>query len=194
MDYNLDMTNRFLHLFDTSIGTCAIAWGRDGLLAVRLPASEGGDLATRLRKAVAGAEPGEPDAEVAAAITGIRALLSGEKRDLLEIRLDMAGTGPFDRAVYAIARAIPPGRTLTYGEVGRRLPADVLGGMPPHTVPRAVGQALGRNPWPIVVPCHRVMAAGGGTGGFSAPGGVDTKLTLLRIEGASLPAEQLGLF
>lgn len=182
------------HLFDTALGPCGIAWGPDGLLAVRLPAVEGGDLASRLRKAVPGAEPGEPDAATAAAIAGIRALLSGERRDLMEIRLNMAGTGPFDRAVYAIARAIPPGRTLTYGEVGKRLPPDVLGTMPPHTVPRAVGQSLGRNPWPIVVPCHRVMAAGGGTGGFSAPGGVDTKLTLLRIEGAALPAQQLGLF
>ncbi|MFV3075225.1 methylated-DNA--[protein]-cysteine S-methyltransferase [Niveispirillum fermenti] len=188
------MTGRFLHLFDTPVGTCAIAWGPYGLLGVRLPAVEGGDLAGRLRKAVPGAVAGQPDETAAAAIAGIRALLAGERRDLLEIGLDMAQTSPFDRAVYAIARAIPPGRTLTYGEVGRRMPAAVLGGMPPHTVPRAVGQSLGRNPWPIVVPCHRVMAAAGGAGGFSAPGGVATKLALLRIEGAVLPAEQLGLF
>lgn len=188
------MRSAFFHLFGTPIGSCAIAWGPDGLLAVRLPATEGADLASRMRKAVPGAEPTEPVGETADAIAGIRALLSGQKRDLLDIRLDMAATGPFDRAVYAIARAIPPGRTLTYGEVARRLPPDVLGEMQPHTVPRAVGQSLGRNLWPIVVPCHRVMAAGGGTGGFSAPGGVDTKLVLLRIEGASVPAQQLGLF
>lgn len=192
--YPSAMTDRFFHLFDTAIGPCAIAWGPGGLLGVRLPAVEGGDLASRMRKAVPGAVAGEPDGPAAAAIAGIRALLAGERRDLLEIRLDMTQTGLFDRAVYAIARAIPPGRTLTYGEVGRRLPASVLGGMQPHTVPRAVGQSLGRNPWPIVVPCHRVMAAAGGTGGFSAPGGVATKLALLRIEGAVLPAEQLGLF
>ncbi|MFV3131885.1 methylated-DNA--[protein]-cysteine S-methyltransferase [Niveispirillum sp. KHB5.9] len=188
------MSDRFFHLFETPVGPCAIAWGPDGLLAVRLPATEGADLPSRMRKAVPGAEPGEPTGEAAAAIAGIRALLAGDKRDLLEIRLDMAATGPFDLAVYAIARAIPPGRTLTYGEVAKRMPLHVLGDMQPHTVPRAVGQALGRNPWPIVVPCHRVMAAGGGTGGFSAPGGVDTKLTLLRIEGAVVPAQQLGLF
>ena len=188
------MTIPCFHLFDTAIGTCAIAWGPDGLLAVRLPAVEGGDLAARMRKAVPGAVPGEPNATAAAVIAGIRDLLTGGKPDLLEVRLDMAATGPFDRAVYDIARAIPPGRTLTYGAVAKRLPPDLLGTMPAHTVPRAVGQALGRNPWPIVVPCHRIMAAGGGTGGFSAPGGVDTKLALLRIEGAALPAQQLGLF
>lgn len=188
------MSERYFHLFDTSVGTCAIAWGPQGLLAVRLPAVEGGDLAEKMGRAVPGAVPGEPDSETASAIAGIRALLSGDKRNLLEITLDMATTGPFDRAVYAIARAIPPGQTLTYGQVAKRLPPDVLTDMPPSIVPRAVGQSLGRNPWPIVVPCHRVMAAAGGTGGFSAPGGVDTKLTLLRIEGAVLPAQQLGLF
>lgn len=188
------MNTGHFHLFDTAVGTCAIAWGPGGLLAVRLPQVEGGDLGERMRKAVPGAIMGEPDTAIAAAIAGIRALLSGEKRDLLEIRLDMEAIGPFDHAVYAIARAIPPGQTLTYGQVAKRLPADVLSGMPPSIVPRAVGQSLGRNPWPIIVPCHRVLAAGGGTGGFSAPGGVDTKLTLLRIEGAAVPAQQLGLF
>lgn len=188
------MNDRRFHLFDTAIGTCAIAWGPDGLLAVRLPTVEGGDLAEKMRRALPGAMAGEPDAEAASAIVAIRALLSGEKLDLLQIPLDMAGTGPFDRAVYAIARAIPPGQTLTYGQVAKRLPPDALADMPPSIVPRAVGQSLGRNPWPIVVPCHRVMAAAGGTGGFSAPGGVDTKLALLRIEGAALPAQQLGLF
>lgn len=180
--------------FDTALGPCGIAWGPAGVLAVRLPAVEGGDLGAHLRQAVPGAEPGVPDAAAAAAIAGIRALLSGDKRDLLDIRLDMTGISAFNQAVYAIARAIPPGQTLTYGAVARRLPADVLNDLPPAIVPRAVGQALGRNPWPIIVPCHRVMAAGGGTGGFSAPGGVETKRALLRIEGASLPPEQLGLF
>ncbi len=190
----LAMSSRFFHLFDTALGTCAVAWGPEWLLAVRLPAVEGGDLAVRMGRAVPGAVAGEPDAPTAAAIIGIRALLAGEKHDLREVRLDMADTGPFDRAVYAIARAIPPGRTLTYGQVAKRLTPDMLGDMPPSIVPRAVGQSLGRNPWPIVVPCHRVMAAGGGMGGFSAPGGVETKLALLRIEGAALPAQQLGLF
>ncbi|MFY8093879.1 MAG: methylated-DNA--[protein]-cysteine S-methyltransferase [Niveispirillum sp.] len=188
------MSTRRFHLFDTPVGTCAIAWGAAGLLAVRLPAAEGGDLAGRMRRAIPGAVDGEPDEGAAAAIAGIRALLSGERRDLLEIRLDMATTSPFDRAVYAIARAIPPGQILTYGQVARRLPPDILANLPPSIVPRAVGQSLGRNPWPIVVPCHRVLAAAGGTGGFSAPGGVDTKLALLRIEGAPLPPRQLGLF
>ena len=99
-----------------------------------------------------------------AAIDGIVALLRGEKRDLREIALDLDGVPDFNRRVYELARTIPPGSTLTYGEIARRLAS-------PGTA-RAVGQALGQNPWPIVVPCHRVLAADGGMGGFSAPGGV----------------------
>lgn len=182
------------HLFDTAIGTCAIAWGELGILAVRLPATEGPDLTARMRRAVPGVTEALPDVPTAAAIAGIRALLSGEKCPLLDVTLDLSGVGAFDRAIYAIARAIPPGRTLTYGQVAARLPADVRGDTQPHQLARAVGQSLGRNPVPIIVPCHRVMAAQGGTGGFSAPGGVVTKLALLRIEGAAVPAEQLGLF
>ena len=116
------MREACFHIFDTPIGPCGIAWGADGLLAVRLPTTDGGDLADRLRKAVPGAHPIAPTGEAAATTAGICALLSGDKRDLLEIRLDLSATGPFDQAVYAVARAIPPGRTLTYGEVARRLP------------------------------------------------------------------------
>ena len=101
------------------------------------------------------------------------------------MRLDERGAEPFAARVYALARAIPPGRTLTYGDIARSLGDLALS--------RAVGRALGANPWPIVVPCHRVLAAGGGKGGFSAPGGAATKLRMLRIEGALAP-ETLPLF
>ena len=104
------------------------------------------------------------------------ALLSGEPRDLSGIAIDDAEISDFNRKVYAIARAIPPGQTLTYGEIAERLGDKALA--------RAVGQAMGENPTPIVMPCHRVLAANGKTGGFSAPGGVITKLRLLTIEGA----------
>ena len=114
--------------------------------------------------------------EVQEWIDAIRALLSGEARDLLEVRLDQRGVPDFPQRVYELTRQIPPGKTLTYGEVARRL------GSPGAA--RAVGRALGRNPWPLVVPCHRVLAAGGRTGGFTAPGGVNTKLRLLAIERA----------
>jgi methylated-DNA-[protein]-cysteine S-methyltransferase len=110
------------------------------------------------------------------AIDGIVALLGGEPADLTAVPLDMERLPAFQRAVYEIARTIPPGDTLTYGEIAARL-GD------PGTA-RAVGQALGSNPFPIVVPCHRVLAAGGRLGGFSAHGGTATKLRLLTLERA----------
>ncbi len=120
-------------------------------------------------------------AEVQAAIAGIRQLLAGGKPDLLDVEIDEARVPEFNRRVYAIARAIPPGETLTYGELATRLGDKLLA--------RDVGQALGANPWPIVVPCHRITAAGGKLGGFSARGGQDTKLKLLAIEGAAVAAQ-----
>jgi methylated-DNA-[protein]-cysteine S-methyltransferase len=119
-----------------------------------------------------------PPPHVQQAIDAIVALLRGETIDLSFVTLDMDGVPEFHRRVYEIARTIPPGATLSYGEIASRLGE-------PHAA-RAVGQALGRNPFPIVVPCHRVLAANGRTGGFSAPGGTSTKLRLLAIEGERL--------
>jgi methylated-DNA-[protein]-cysteine S-methyltransferase len=110
------------------------------------------------------------------AIRDIVRLLAGEAVDLSRVALDMTGVPEFNRQVYAIAREIPPGETMTYGAIARRI-GDV-------TLSRAVGQALGQNPFPIVVPCHRVLAANGKTGGFSARGGVATKMRMLSIERA----------
>lgn len=165
-----------LALFDTAIGACGLVWGEAGLLAVQLP--EAGPAATRARLVRRFPQAVEADTPPAAAdaIAAMRALLAGEARDLSAIVLDMTGVGDFEREVYAIARAIPAGATLTYGEVAARL------GDP--TAARAVGQALGRNPFPIIVPCHRVLAAGGKSGGFSAGGGAATKLKMLSIERA----------
>ncbi len=110
------------------------------------------------------------------AIDGIVALLHGEAGDLSAIELDMDGVPPFHRRVYALARTIAPGETMSYGEIAAQLGAAGSA--------RAVGQALARNPFAIVVPCHRVLAAGGKVGGFSANGGTTTKLRLLSIERA----------
>ena len=166
-------------LFDTAIGRCGIAWGPLGLTAVQLP--EASDVAT-VRRLLSGAGRSEAANElpsrVVQAIEGVQALLNGQRRDLLELSLDMARLTEFQRSVYAIARAIPPGHTRTYGEV-----ACELGDM---KLARAVGQALGHNPFAPVVPCHRVLAAGNRPGGFSATGGADTKLRMLAIEGAAL--------
>ena len=162
-------------LFDTAIGTCGIVWGEHGLTGVHLPEANPARTRAGLERRFPGAVPTEPPADVQAAVDGIVALLRGEKRDLREIALDLAGVPAFNRRVYELTRTIEPGSTLTYGDIARRLAS-------PGTA-RAVGQALGQNPWPIVVPCHRVLAADGRMGGFSAPGGVSTKRRMLEIEG-----------
>jgi methylated-DNA-[protein]-cysteine S-methyltransferase len=163
-------------LFATMLGRCGIAWSERGIVAVQLPEASDRVTLARVARSVPGAPKAEPPPEVQRAIDAIAALLCGAPDDLSSIRLDYAGVPPFHRRVYELARGIVPGRTLTYGEIAGRL------GEP--AAARAVGQALGRNPFTLVVPCHRVLAAGNRPGGFSANGGVTTKLRLLEIEGA----------
>lgn len=173
-----------LAFFDTPIGLCGIAWRPAGLAGLQLPEVEGRAPA-RLRRRFPELAEAPPPPWVEQAIEAVRSHLAGEPADLGSIRLDFDGVAEFDAEVYRLARAIPCGRTRSYGELAAELGGTHLS--------RAVGQALGRNPWPIVIPCHRVLAADGGTGGFSAPGGAATKLRLLEIEGA-LAAETLPLF
>ena len=167
-----------LALFDTAIGRCGIAWGERGLLGVQLP--EGDDAKTRarlLQKAPGARETAAP-ADVRTACDAMAELLDGHPKDLSFIALDTDHLPAFNRSVYDIARTIPPGETMTYGEIAARLGDKLLS--------RAVGKALGENPLPIVIPCHRVLAANGKTGGFSANGGVTTKFQMLTIERARI--------
>ncbi len=173
-------------LFDTAIGRCGIVWGERGIATVQLPEARESQTRARLRKRFPEAREAPPSGEAKRAIAAITALLRGERRDLGALALDMAGLPEFHRRVYEAARAIPPGETLSYGELARRLDAPGAA--------RAVGQALGRNPFAIVVPCHRVLAAGGKPGGFSTRGGADTKLRMLAIEGARVAAPEPTLF
>jgi len=184
------MTASGFALFDTAIGRCGIAWGARGICGVHLPEATPSATLRRMRlrypevderasRSPTGGSP--PPAMVLRAVDRIVTLLRGETSSLEQIALDMTFVPAFHRRVYELARTIPPGRTLSYGEVASRI------GSPGAA--RAVGQALGKNPFAIVVPCHRVLAAGGKPGGFSASGGVDTKLKMLRIEQA-----QRGLF
>jgi methylated-DNA-[protein]-cysteine S-methyltransferase len=170
------MTDLGFALFDTPIGACAIVWSARGIAGVQLPEADAGTTRARVLRRFAGAQEAPPVADVLHAIDGIVALLRGEPRDLTGIAIDDAAIPAFNRKVYAIARSIPPGATMTYGEIAERLGNRALA--------RAVGQAMGENPTPIIMPCHRVLAANGKTGGFSAPGGIVTKLRLLTIEGA----------
>lgn len=169
MDYGL-------HIFDTPIGPCGIAWSPHGVTAVSFPERDVAQTEKRLRQKCPQAKPADPPPPVQGAIADIIALLSGEKRDLVHIAIDDSAMPDFSRRVYAIARTIPPGQTKSYGDIAKALGDPLLA--------RDVGQALGQNPTPIIVPCHRVLAANGKTGGFSAPGGVDTKMRVLTIEGA----------
>jgi len=170
------MTAKNFAMFDTPIGRCGIAWGPRGINAVQLPMPSEDKTRARIRQVHGDIAEASPPAEVQAAIDGMVELLAGKPNDLADVVLDLDGIPEFNRGVYDIARTIPPGKTLTYGDIAKR-----LGGV---ELSRDVGQALGRNPCPIVVPCHRVLAAGGKPGGFSANGGVTTKLKMLEIEGA----------
>jgi methylated-DNA-[protein]-cysteine S-methyltransferase len=179
------MTSAAFTLFESPIGDCAVVWGERGLVGVYLPQADPHATRARIRRRFEGAIEAPPPADIQRAIDAIGELLRGGDNDLRSVNLDMSRLPAFNQQVYAIARSIPPGRTRTYGELAAELGDPLLA--------RAVGQALGANPFPIVVPCHRVMAAGGKAGGFSAPGGLATKLKLLEIERAPLGGTP-GLF
>ena len=163
-------------LFETALGLCGVAWNARGLIGVLLPEGDAESARRRFLRRHPDARETDPPPAIQDAIARITALLADGDADLSPIVLDMTEVKGLPAQVYAITRAIPPGETLTYGDIAKRL------GQP--NAAREVGQALGRNPWPIVVPFHRVLGANGKLVGFSAPGGVDTKLKMLAIERA----------
>ncbi|MFD5175339.1 methylated-DNA--[protein]-cysteine S-methyltransferase [Nocardia sp. NPDC058379] len=163
-------------LFDTAIGLCAIAWHGDTVVRFQLPEASEEETLARITRPLAGTPvvEDEPGPVITAAITGIRAHLAGTLDTLRWIDVDLRGVPEFYRGVYAVTRDIDPGHTLSYGDIAIRLGA-------PGSA-QAVGQALGRNPIPLIIPCHRVLAADHALHGFSAPGGIGTKARLLEIE------------
>jgi methylated-DNA-[protein]-cysteine S-methyltransferase len=188
-DSSTGPTPRFT-LFDTALGSCGVAWTAAGLCAVAMPDGEAGQLRHRFAQRYGASAETAPPPGVQHAIREIVTLLSGPADgrpapDLTDIELDPSGVPPFNQRVYALTRGIPPGETRSYGDLAARL------GQPGAA--RAVGRALGDNPYPIVVPCHRVLAADGSMHGFSAPGGVQTKRRMLQLEGA-VPPDQPTLF
>jgi methylated-DNA-[protein]-cysteine S-methyltransferase len=172
------MAAQHFAIFETPIGPCGIVWGERGITGVQLPMGDEAKTRNRIHQRDGEVTEAAPSAEAQHAIEGIIELLAGKPNDLADIVLDLDGVPAFNRGVYDIARQIPPGQTVTYGDIAKK-----LGGV---ELSRDVGQALGRNPCPIVVPCHRVLAAGNKPGGFSANGGVVTKLKMLAIEGAAV--------
>ena len=161
-------------IFQTQLGPCGIVWTSRGIAGVNLPEDSEEKTRTRLKKRFPSAEEANPSPEIQKIIDAVVALVAGEKIDFAHVTLDHAPLPEFSKRVYEIVRTIPIGHTLTYGDIAKQL-GDV-------SLSREVGQAMGRNPTPIIMPCHRVVAASGKTGGFSAPGGVDTKMKLLSIE------------
>ncbi|MFZ3354344.1 MAG: methylated-DNA--[protein]-cysteine S-methyltransferase [Xanthobacteraceae bacterium] len=163
-------------LFDTAIGCCGIVWNARGIAGVQLPEKSDQATRSRVQRRFPAAREIAPPAVIQRVIEAIGALLRGQAIDLTDVDLDGGAISEFNRRVYDVARGIRPGATLSYGEIAERL-GD-------RTLAREVAQALSENPFPIIVPCHRVLAAGGKMGGFSGPGGVRTKLRLLSIERA----------
>ncbi|HEY3672281.1 MAG TPA: methylated-DNA--[protein]-cysteine S-methyltransferase [Acidimicrobiia bacterium] len=162
-------------LFDTPIGRCGIAWDGDVIEGTQLPEPRADGTRQRLLDQFDGASEGPPPPAVLDAIDRMVASLRGEADDLVDVPLDLDALPPFRRKVLEVVRTIPAGETLSYGDVATAV------GSPGAA--RAVGQALGRNPFPIVIPCHRVLAAGGRIGGFTAAGGASVKAKMLAAEG-----------
>ena len=165
---DMDTKDGSIVAFETELGVCAVRWTEAGIASVRLPSAATTTL-PRLADTRAVPQP------IKAAIDGIVAVMAGETPDLTFVALDERGVDPFRRSVYAATRAIPPGSTVTYGDIARSI------GRPDGA--RDVGTALASNPFPIVVPCHRVVGANGKLTGFSAPGGLGTKRRMLELEG-----------
>jgi methylated-DNA-[protein]-cysteine S-methyltransferase len=165
------------HVFETALGPCGVAWNARGLCAVQLPEKTRALTERRLIAKSGSSSPAAPPPAIAAVVADIRRYLDGDRVDFRAVAVDLEKLEPFCRKLYETLRETGFGATTTYGELAKRIGADEVEGA------RDVGAAMGRNPVPIVVPCHRVLAAGGKLGGFSAPGGAATKAKLLALEG-----------
>jgi methylated-DNA-[protein]-cysteine S-methyltransferase len=172
----MDQTTHHYLVFETASGFCGIAWNGVGITCLRLPTRSAEAAERTLLRRMPGAEPGAPTPAVAELVAAVKRYFEGEETDFLGVKLDLGDQDPFFRQVYAAARRIGWGRTTTYGALTKELGAG------PEAA-RDVGQAMARNPVPLIIPCHRVLAAGGKVGGFSAPGGSAAKIRMLALEG-----------
>src|ERR1700732_1558822 len=172
-------------------GFCGIAWNNVGITRFQLPTKSAEAAERTLLRRLPDAERGAPTPEVVEAVAAVKRYFEGEETDFSGFRLDLGGQDPFFERVYAAARRVGWGQTTTYGTLAKEL------GAAPEAA-RDVGQAMAKNPVPLIIPCHRVLAAGGKVGGFSAPGGSGAKIRLLELEGVhvgpTMPAQRsLGL-
>ena len=178
----MDQTTHHYLVFETASGFCGISWNGVGITSLRLPAKSAETAERALRRREPGAEPGAPTPAVGEAVAAVKRYFAGEETDFSGFQLDLGEQEAFFRQVYAAARRVGWGRTTTYGALTKEVGAG------PEAA-RDVGQAMARNPVPLIIPCHRVLAAGGKIGGFSAPGGSAAKTRMLELEGVHV--EQL---
>jgi methylated-DNA-[protein]-cysteine S-methyltransferase len=167
-------------LFDTALGVCGVAWSERGLTRLQLPESDRSATERRLRARAAKTSRAAP-AEISLLIADVQGYMSGRRVDFAAVAIDLTSVGPFEQRVYAAAQAVPWGQTVSYGELARQA------GSP--RAAHAVGRALSRNPVPIIIPCHRILAKGHRIGGFTAHGGTHTKQRLLALEGVRVDSD-----
>ena len=178
--------NHYL-IFETAGGFCGIAWSDAGVTRFQLPTKSAESTERLLLRRLAAAEPGTPTPLIQEAVAAVKRYFEGEEIDFSDVHIDLDGQDAFFRDIYAAARRIGWGHTTTYGTLAKELGAG------PEAA-RDVGQAMAKNPVALIIPCHRVLAAGGKVGGFSAPGGSSSKLRMLELEGGHVgppaPAQQ----
>ena len=167
------------HVFETAMGFCAIAWSEAGIARFQLPVQSAEAAERLMRRRALDAEPQAPSDDVATVVATAKRYFGGEETDFSPVRLDLAALDPFFVRIYAALRRVGWGRTTTYGALAKEVGA-------PREAAREVGEAMAKNPAPLIVPCHRVLAAGGRIGGFSAPGGSKTKARMLELEGVRI--------
>jgi len=170
-------------VFEVAGGFCGIAWNGAGITCFQLPARSADATERNLRRRQRGAESGVPPQRVAETIAAATRYFGGKKTDFSDVQLDLGDQDEFFKRIYAAARRLGWGQTTTYGALAKDLGAG------PEAA-RDVGQAMAKNPVPLIIPCHRVLAAGGKVGGFSAPGGSAAKIRMLELEGVHVGPPQ----
>ena len=187
----MNQTAQHYLVFETAGGFCSLAWHSAGITCFRLPTKTAEAAERLLLRKVPDAKPGIPTAHVAEVVTAAKRYFEGEETDFSDVALDLSAQDAFFKQIYDVARKLKWGQTTTYGAVAKELGAG------PEAA-RDVGQAMAKNPVPLIIPCHRVLAAGGKIGGFSAPGGSTAKARMLELEGISMqpprPAQQSFAF
>lgn len=186
----MGQSSHHYHIFETAGGFCGIAWTDAGVARFQLPTRDAAVTERNLLRRIPGAQPAAPTSDVAAVVADVKLYFQGEAIDFSSIRLDLSDQDEFNTQVYHAARRVGWGHTTTYGTLASEVGAG-------REAARDVGQAMAKNPVALIIPCHRVLAAGGKLGGFSAPGGAEAKLRMLELEKVNLgaaPVQQGSLF